>query len=95
MFTLTTAAQIKDLPWSGNHAHDELLFIECDLYAMKQLVAGNHSEAKLALENACVYGMGISETVTDSVVKDWLDTMVENAMDLPREFIVLLGKLNK
>ena len=60
---VTSSAQIKDLPWVGNHFSDSHLFRAIDAYV--RLESTPREEKKAAVYEMGVHGMGLEGELSD------------------------------
>lgn len=63
---ITHSSQIASLPWVGCHAFDMKNFEQCNEYIKQAYQQGNKEEAKLAIYEMGLHGMGIDDEVTDA-----------------------------
>lgn len=68
---VTNPLDIGLLPWAGNHYDDAPLFEAVEDYICSRCESS--SDAALALDAMCWYGMGIEQEHTDLAVAEYLD----------------------
>lgn len=66
---ITSAEQIAELTWIGNHASDSATFGECDAFIK---ASADREAQRRALYLMVLHGMGIDEPVTDAILDEYL-----------------------
>lgn len=64
--------EIANLPWHGNHASDMGLFQACEHFIREHAEAGNIETAREALFLMGKCGMGVTDRITNKILREFL-----------------------
>jgi hypothetical protein len=67
-----SAADVRALPWAGNHASDHYLFLLCDEAVRAAAARGDRAGARAILFAVGDAGMGLTDPVDDATLDGYL-----------------------